>query len=72
MQDQRSFKEPSKLLESMVVVGLPPSFDAQELKKRLLARKSEGSGRFRIALSGHNQSRVEPNFEPQVHTLAHM
>uniref|UniRef100_A0A803M8G6 cDENN domain-containing protein n=1 Tax=Chenopodium quinoa TaxID=63459 RepID=A0A803M8G6_CHEQI len=65
-QDHRSFIEPSKLFESMVVVGLPPSFDAQSLRKRLLARKSEGSGKFRIALSGHNHSRVEPNFEPQV------
>uniref|UniRef100_A0A803MG80 cDENN domain-containing protein n=1 Tax=Chenopodium quinoa TaxID=63459 RepID=A0A803MG80_CHEQI len=65
-QDHRSFIEPSKLFESMVVVGLPPSFDAQSLRKRLLARKTEGSGKFRIALSGHNHSRVEPNFEPQV------
>ncbi|XP_021715014.1 uncharacterized protein LOC110682988 [Chenopodium quinoa] len=64
--DHRSFIEPSKLFESMVVVGLPPSFDAQSLRKRLLARKTEGSGKFRIALSGHNHSRVEPNFEPQV------
>lgn len=64
--DHRSFKEPSKLFESMVVVGLPPNFDAQELRKRLIARKSEGSGKFRIALSGHSHSRVEPNFEPQV------
>ncbi|KAL2945175.1 DENN domain-containing protein 4C [Bienertia sinuspersici] len=64
--DHRSFKEPSKFFESMVVVGLPPSFDTQELRKRLIARKSEGSGRFRIALSGHDHSGVEPNFEPQV------
>lgn len=64
--DHRSFIEPSNLFESMVVVGLPPSFDAQTLRKRLLARKSEGSGKFRIALSGHNQSCVEPSFEPQV------
>ncbi|KNA07225.1 hypothetical protein SOVF_173800 [Spinacia oleracea] len=64
--DERSFMEPSKLFESMVVVGLPPSFDAQSLRKRLLSRKSEGSGKFRIALNGYNHNRVEPNFEPQV------
>ncbi|KAL9224667.1 hypothetical protein vseg_000682 [Gypsophila vaccaria] len=64
--EHRSFKEPSKLFESMVVVGLHPSFDAQILRRRLIARKSEGSGKFRFALSGHNHTRVEPNFEPQV------
>ncbi|XP_074273614.1 uncharacterized protein LOC141597157 isoform X2 [Silene latifolia] len=64
--EHRSFKEPSKLFESMVVVGLHPSFDTQILRKRLIAKKSEGSGKFRFALSGQNHSRVEPNFEPQV------
>ncbi|KAH9617253.1 hypothetical protein KSS87_020782 [Heliosperma pusillum] len=66
VQEHRCFKEPSKLFESMVVVGLHPSFDTQILRKRLIAKKSEGSGKFRFALSGHNHSRVEPNFEPQV------
>ncbi|CAO2841991.1 unnamed protein product [Amaranthus hypochondriacus] len=64
--DHRTFKEPSKIFESMVVVGLPPNFDSHALRQRLIARKSEGSGKFRIALSGHYNSRVEPDFEPQV------
>lgn len=53
----------------MVVVGLPPNFDSHALRQRLIARKSEGSGKFRIALSGHYNSRVEPDFDPQVNTF---
>lgn len=50
----------------MVVVGLPPTSDIQALQNLYFARKSEGSGRFRSALGGPHQSRVEPNLEPQV------
>ncbi|CAK9140998.1 unnamed protein product [Ilex paraguariensis] len=64
--DHRIIKEPSKIFESMVVVGLHPNCDLQTLQKQYIARKSEGSGRFRSALSGQYQSRVEPNYEPQV------
>ncbi|KAK6147642.1 hypothetical protein DH2020_018554 [Rehmannia glutinosa] len=64
--DHRVWKEPSKLFESMVVVGLPPSSDVQALQNLYFARKFEGSGRFRNALGGHHQSRIEPNLEPQV------
>ncbi|XP_075517536.1 uncharacterized protein LOC142551919 [Primulina tabacum] len=64
--DHRVWKEPSNLFESMVVVGLPPSSDIQALQNLYFARKSEGSGRFRSALGGPHQSRVEPNLEPQV------
>ncbi|XP_030448297.1 uncharacterized protein LOC115671009 isoform X1 [Syzygium oleosum] len=63
--DHRSIKEPSRLFESMVVVGLHPNCDTQALQKRYVARKFEGSGKLRNSLSGH-QSRVEPNIEPQV------
>ncbi|XP_010261918.1 PREDICTED: uncharacterized protein LOC104600578 isoform X2 [Nelumbo nucifera] len=63
--DQRSVKEPSRLFESMVVVGLHPNSDIQALQKQIFARSSEGSGKFRSALS-QNQARVEPNLEPQV------
>ncbi|XP_010047487.2 uncharacterized protein LOC104436426 isoform X1 [Eucalyptus grandis] len=62
--DHKSIKEPSRLFESMVVVGLHPNCDTQALQKRYVARKFEGSGKLR-SLSGH-QSRVEPNIEPQV------
>ena len=53
----------------MVVVGLHPNCDIQALQKLYFGRKSEGSGRFRTALNGQNQSRIEPNLEPQVHIL---
>ncbi|XP_062148031.1 uncharacterized protein LOC133856974 [Alnus glutinosa] len=64
--DHRSLKEPTRLFESMVVVGLHPNCDIQALHRQYIARKSEGSGRLRSALSSQNQSRVEPNIEPQV------
>ncbi|KAL3830032.1 hypothetical protein ACJIZ3_018834 [Penstemon smallii] len=64
--DHRVWKEPSQLFESMVVVGLPPSSDIQALQNLYFARKFEGSGRFRSAVGGQHQSRVEPNLEPQV------
>ncbi|XP_027333862.1 uncharacterized protein LOC113848505 isoform X3 [Abrus precatorius] len=64
--DHRFWKEPSRLFESMVVVGLHPNCDVQALQRQYVNRKSEGSGRLRSALGYQNQSRVEPNIEPQV------
>ncbi|XP_057428941.1 uncharacterized protein LOC130722273 [Lotus japonicus] len=64
--DHKSWKEPSRLFESMVVVGLHPNCDIQALQRQYIDRKSEGSGKLRSALGYHNQSRVEPNLEPQV------
>ncbi|KAI3447200.1 hypothetical protein Pfo_003865 [Paulownia fortunei] len=64
--DHRVWKEPSKLFESMVVVGLSPNSDIQELQNLYSAKKFEGSGRFRSALGGQHQSHVEPTLEPQV------
>ncbi|XVE97903.1 hypothetical protein REPUB_Repub03eG0059000 [Reevesia pubescens] len=64
--DHRSLKEPSRLLESMVVVGLSPNCDVQALQRQYVNRKLEGSGKLRSALSYQNNSRVEPNLEPQV------
>ncbi|KVH94038.1 DENN domain-containing protein [Cynara cardunculus var. scolymus] len=63
---QRILKEPSRLFESMVVVGLPPNCDIQALQRQYFGRRSENSGRLRSALSGQHQFRVEPNLEPQV------
>ncbi|XP_059461902.1 uncharacterized protein LOC132190895 [Corylus avellana] len=63
--DHRSLKEPTKLFESMVIVGLHPNCDIQTHHRQYIARKSEGSGRLISALSSQNQSRVEPNNEPQ-------
>ncbi|MBA0622303.1 hypothetical protein Godav_007858, partial [Gossypium davidsonii] len=64
--DHRSFKGPSRVFESMVVVGLPPSCDIQALQRQYVTRQSEGSGKLRSALSCQNNSRVEPYLEPQV------
>ncbi|KAK6236550.1 hypothetical protein SCA6_011887 [Theobroma cacao] len=64
--DHRALKEPSRLFESMVVVGLPPNCDIQALQRQYVTRKFEGSGKLRNALSYQNNSRVEPNLEPQV------
>lgn len=58
-------KEPSRLFESMVVIGLHPSCDIMALQQLYFGRKSEGSSIFKSAL-GQHQSRVEPNLEPQV------
>ncbi|XP_049346750.1 uncharacterized protein LOC125811288 [Solanum verrucosum] len=64
--DHRVWKEPSRLFESMVVVGLHPNCDIQALQRLYFSRKLDGPGRFRSALGGQSQSRVEPNLEPQV------
>ncbi|XP_047307708.1 uncharacterized protein LOC124911290 [Impatiens glandulifera] len=64
--DHKALKEPSRIFESLVVVGLPPNCDVEALQKRYIGRKSEGSGKFRTTLSSQQQSRVEPNIEPQV------
>lgn len=65
-QDHKPLKDqPSRLFESVVVVGLHPNCDIQALEKQYIARKSEGSsGRLRSASQNH--SRVEPSLEPQV------
>ncbi|CAL0325506.1 unnamed protein product [Lupinus luteus] len=66
--DHKSWKEPSRLFESMVVVGLHPNCDVHALQRQHVDRKFEGSGKFRSALGYQNQSRIEPNIniEPQV------
>jgi hypothetical protein len=66
--DHRSWKEPTRLFESMVIVGLHPNCDIEALQRQCLDRKSEdsGSGKFRSVIGYQNQSRVEPNVEPQV------
>ena len=66
-QDQKPLKDPSRLFESVVVVGLHPNCDMQALERQYISRKSEGSsGRLRSAMVSQNHSRVEPSLEPQV------
>ncbi|XP_077230331.1 uncharacterized protein LOC143863526 isoform X2 [Tasmannia lanceolata] len=64
--DQRSVKEPSRIFESMVVVGLHPNSDIQALQKRILEKNLEGPKKLRTTLSFRRQSHKEPNLEPQV------
>ncbi|KAF9680402.1 hypothetical protein SADUNF_Sadunf06G0117500 [Salix dunnii] len=64
--DHRPLKEPSRLIESIVVVGLHPNCDLQALRRQYGPRKSEGSGILQGALGCQNQSRIEPILEPQV------
>ncbi|KAJ0234411.1 DENN protein [Hirschfeldia incana] len=66
--DHKPLKDPSRLFESVVVVGLHPNCDTQALERQYIARRSEGStGRLRSALqASQNHSRVEPSLEPQV------
>ncbi|GFZ10831.1 DENN (AEX-3) domain-containing protein [Actinidia rufa] len=68
--DHRPLKEPSRIFESMVFVGLHPNCDIQALQKLYFGRKFEGSGKFRSAINGHHQSRVERSLEPQVIILS--
>lgn len=62
--DHRVWKEPSRIIEGMVVVGLHPNCDIRPLQSLSFGRKSEGSSRFRTELE--LQSLVETNLEPQV------
>ncbi|KAF2287147.1 hypothetical protein GH714_038427 [Hevea brasiliensis] len=64
--DHRHLKEPSRLFESMVVVGLHPNCDLQALQRQYVTRRFEGSGRLQGSLGSQNQSRIEPILEPQV------
>lgn len=72
MQDHRPLKEPSRIFESMVVVGLHPNCDIQALQRQYNARRSENSGKLRSALSYQNNNRVEPSLEPQVSIMCRM
>lgn len=66
LQSLRSFKEPSKLFETMVVVGLHPSFDVRTLGRQLIAWKNDVSEKVLFSLDHKNRSCIEPALEPQV------
>lgn len=59
-------KEPSRVFESMVVVGLHPDVDVQALEKLLDERNNEFSKKQRSLLNYNHQVHAEPNLEPQV------
>lgn len=58
-------KEPSKLFESMVVVGLHPNADVQALRKIVLDRNNSDPKR-RSLLNYHHQVHSESVIAPQV------
>ncbi|XP_068661598.1 uncharacterized protein [Aristolochia californica] len=64
--DQRSVKEPSRLYESIVIVGLHPNCDIRALQKQMFEKNLEGSKTLKIAPSFQNQANGEQNIEPQV------
>ncbi|KVI12201.1 uncharacterized protein LOC112507017 isoform X2 [Cynara cardunculus var. scolymus] len=64
---RRILKEPSRLFESMVVVGLHPNCDIQSLEEQYFGRRSEGSGRLQSPINVQRQSAsTVENIEPQV------
>lgn len=64
--DHRSPKEPSRIFESMVVVGLHPNADLQAIRKHMLERSNEDLKKPRSLMSFNNQVHAEPVVEPQV------
>jgi hypothetical protein len=67
-QDNRPTKEPSRVFESMVIVGLHPQVDAQVLERSVLARDEEDVRRPRNLINRNNQVHAASNLEPQVNT----
>ncbi|KAJ3699159.1 hypothetical protein LUZ61_002864 [Rhynchospora tenuis] len=64
--DNRPTKEPSRVFESMVVVGLHPQVDAQSLEPTILARDEEDVRRPRNLINRNNQVHAASNLEPQI------
>lgn len=65
-QDNRPTREPSRVFESMVIVGLHPQVDAQALEPTVLARDEEDVRRTRNLINRNNQVHAASNLEPQV------
>ncbi|XP_072952981.1 uncharacterized protein [Typha angustifolia] len=64
--DNRPVKEPSRVFESMVIVGLHPHSDVQALES-LVMQKDDGSPKRAInLLNNHHQVHAASNLEPQV------
>ncbi|XP_066332627.1 uncharacterized protein [Miscanthus floridulus] len=62
----RCIREPSHLFESIVIVGLPPHADIQELENIALGRNDEDGKRSRNLFSNSHQVHAISNLEPQV------
>ncbi|KAL4195829.1 hypothetical protein AMTRI_Chr04g180270 [Amborella trichopoda] len=64
--DHKCLKEPSRLFESMVVVGLHPNSDVKALQRRLFEKNTEGIRKWRSVLHNQQPTNVELKLEPQV------
>ncbi|WVZ73407.1 hypothetical protein U9M48_021717 [Paspalum notatum var. saurae] len=63
----RCIREPSHLFESIVIVGLPPQADTQELENIALGRNDEDVKKPRNLFgNSHHQVHAVSNLEPQV------
>lgn len=63
----RCIREPSHLFESIVIVGLPPHADIQELENIALGRNDEDGKRSKNLFgNSHHQVHAITNLEPQV------
>jgi hypothetical protein len=66
-QGDRCIREPSHLFESIVIVGLPPHADIQELENIALGRNDEDGKRSKNLFgNSHHQVHAITNLEPQV------
>lgn len=66
-QDQKSVKEPTRLFESIVVVGLHPNTDLKALEKVALGKKNSGTTKISTSMPrGEEQVEADTNIEPQV------
>lgn len=65
-KDQKSVKEPTRLFESIVVVGLHSNADLKVLEKVALRRKNSGVKISTSILKGEDQVEAGASIEPQV------
>lgn len=59
-------KEPSRIFESMVIVGLHPNTDVRDLEKLVTGREDDDMKKPRNILGNHQQVHAAPSLEPQV------
>jgi len=65
-QNHKSVKEPSRIFESLVILGLHPDSDVQALQKQFSNKNPDCIKRSRTALNDLEQLQAGVNLEPQV------
>lgn len=66
-QNHKSVKEPSRIFESMAIVGLHPDSDVQALQKQFSNKNPDCIKRSRTAMNNLEQLQTGVNLEPQVY-----